>query len=306
MDASHVLFGLGVATASYTTLRFLRFIYLYTRPSSIKRYLYGDNPWALVTGASDGIGLGVAQELATNGFNIILHGRNPEKLERTKIRLHGEHQNVHFRTAVLNASTATSQQVDEFVASIDGLNLTVLVNNVGGGAKIQPLEKNTAEELDFLINVNARFPTQLTRALLPKLTRADGPTLIMNIGSLADSGVPYATVYGGSKAFNMAMSSSLAVEVKTEGKNIEVLAIPVGRVTDVAHSREPASFFTPTARIMARGCVGRVGCGRQVVVGYVGHAMQKFVIDLLPSIVFEMLVVPTMKDRKEKEERKKL
>ena len=306
MDASHVLFGLGVATASYTTLRFLRFIYLYTRPSSIKRYLYGDSPWALVTGASDGIGLGIAQELATNGFNIILHGRNPEKLERIKIQLQGGHENVHFRTAVLNASTATSQQIDDLVASIDGLNLTVLVNNVGGGAKIQPLEKNTAEELDFLINVNARFPTQLTKALLPKLTRADGPTLIMNIGSLADSGVPYATVYGGSKAFNMAMSSSLAVEVKTEGKNIEVLAIPVGRVTDVAHSKEPASFFTPTARIMARGCVDRVGCGRQVVVGYVGHAIQKFIVDLLPSIVFEMLVVPTMKDRKEKEERKKL
>ena len=196
--------------------------------------------------------------------------------------------------------------MDNFVASIDGLDLTVLVNNVGGGVKIQPLEYNTAEDLDFSINVNARFPSQLTRALLPKLARPDGPTLIMIIGSIADSGVPYATVYGGSKAFNMAMSSSLVVEVKTEGKNIEVLAIPVGRVTDVAHFKEPSSFFTPTARTMARACVDRVGCGRQVVVGYVGHAMQKFVIDLLPSIVFEMLVVPTMKEGKEQEERKRL
>lgn len=306
MDASQVFFGLGVATASYTTLRFLRFIYLYTRPSSIKRYLYGDSPWALVTGASDGIGRGIAQELAVKGFNVVLHGRNHEKLERTKIQLQGKYKNVQFRTAVLNAASATSQQIEEFVASLDDLNLTILVNNVGGGAKIQLLEKNTAEDLDFLINVNARFPTQLTRTLLPKLTRPDGPTLIMNIGSLADSGVPYATVYGGSKAFNMAMSSSLAVEIKAEGKNIEILAIPVGRVTDVAHSKEPASFFTPTARIMARGCVDRVGCGRKVVIGYVGHAMQKFVIDLLPPIVFEMLVVPTMKDRKAKEERKKL
>lgn len=306
MDSSKLLYRLGVAIASYTTLRFLRFIYLYTRPSSIKRYLYGESPWALVTGASDGIGFGIAQELATHGFNVILHGRNSEKLERKKIQLQGKYSTVQFRIAVLNASTATSQQMIDFVASIDGLNLTILVNNVGGGAKIQPLECNTAEDLDFLINVNARFPTQLTRALLPKLARPDGPTLIMNIGSIADSGVPYATVYGGSKAFNMAMSSSLAVEVKTERKNIEVLAIPVGRVTDVAHSKEPSSFFTPTARTMARACVDRVGCGRQVVVGYIGHAMQKFVIDLLPSIVFEMLVVPTMKERKEQEERKKL
>ena len=299
-----ILIWLGVITASFTTLRFLRFIYLYTRPSCIKRYLYGNSPWALVTGASDGIGRGIAQELATKGFNVILHGRNTDKLERTKIQLQKEHKNVQFRIVVLNASTATSQQIDELVASLNGLNLTVLVNNVGGGVKVQPLEKSTSEEVDFAINVNARFPAQLTRALLPKLARPDGPTLIMNIGSLADSGVPYATVYGGSKAFNMAMSSSLTVELKVEGKDIEVLAIPVGRVTDCAHNEEPSSFFTPTARTMARACVDRVGCGRKVVVGYIGHAIQKLMIDLLPSFVFDMLVVPNMKERKEKDERK--
>ena len=305
MYTSQTLVVLCVATVTRTALRFLRFICLYTRQSSIKLYLYGNEPWALVTGASDGIGLGIAHELAVNGFNIILHGRNPEKLHGAKFQLEGEHKNLQFRAAVLDASSATGQQIEAFVASLQGLNLTVLVNNVGGGAKIQPLEKNTAEDLDFLINVNARFPAQLTKALLPNLARKDGSTLIMNIGSLADSGVPYATVYGGSKAFNMAMSSSLAVEVKAEGKNIEVLAIPVGRVTDVAHSKEPSSFFTPTARTMGKSCVDRVGCGRKVVVGYVGHAMQKFVIDMLPSIVYEMLVVPTMKDRKAAEERKK-
>ena len=218
-----MFFGLGVATACYAALRLLRFIYLYTRPSSIKRYLYGDSPWALVTGASDGIGFGIAQELAAYGFNVILHGRDAEKLERTKIKLQVEHRDVQFQTAVLNASTATPQQIDDLVASVNSLNLTILVNNLGGGARVQPLEKNTAEQVDYTINVNARFPAQLTRALLCKLTRPDGPTLIVNIGSLGATGVPYATVYGGSKAFNMAMSSSLATEVKVEGKNIEVL-----------------------------------------------------------------------------------
>ena len=305
MYTSQTLVVLCIAFVTYTALRFLRFVYLYTRPSSIKRYLYGNEPWALVTGASDGIGLGIAHELAVNGFNIILHGRNPEKLQRAQSQLEGEHKDLHFRAAVLDASSATGQQIEALAASFQGLNLTVLVNNVGGGVKIQNLEKNTTEDLDSLINVNARFPAQLTKALLPKLARKDGPTLIMSIGSLADSGVPYATVYGGSKAFNMAMSSSLAMEVKAEGKNIEVLAIPVARVTDVAHSKEPSSFFTPTARVMGKCCVDRVGCGRKVVVGCFGHAMQKFIIDLLPSIVYEILVLPTMKERKAAEERKK-
>ena len=306
MNASQLFFALGIATASFTTLRFLRFIYLYSRPSSIKRYLYADSPWALVTGASDGIGLGIAQELATKGFNVILHGRNPEKLEKAKTKLEAEHKTVRFRTAVLNASTFTSQQINDLAASLADLNLTVLVNNVGGGVKVQALDKTTAEEADSAINVNARFPAQLTRALLPQLARRDGPTLIVNIGSLADAGVPYATVYGGSKAFNVAMSSSLAVEVTVDGKDVEVLAIPVGRVTGCAHNDEPASFFTPTARIMGKACVDRVGCGRKIVVGYVGHAVQKLLIDLLPSTVFEMLVVPNMKERAKKEERKKV
>lgn len=100
--------------------------------------------------------------------------------------------------------------------------------------------------------INARFPMQLTRALLPKVSRPDVPTLIMNLGSLSDQGVPYVTVYGGSKAFNMWKIASLAIEVKIEGKDIEVLAIPVGRVTDVAHNKESSPFFTPTTRVMAK------------------------------------------------------
>ena len=305
MYTSQTLIILCVAIVTYIIFRFLRFVHLYTRPSSIKRYLYGNEPWALVTGASDGIGLGIAHELAVNGFNIILHGRNPEKLQRAQSQLEREHKDLQFKAAVLDASSATGQQIQALATSVQSLNLTVLVNNVGGGAKIQALENNTTEDLDSLINVNARFPAQLTRALLPKFAGKDGPSLIMNIGSLADSGVPYATVYGGSKAFNMAMSSSLAMELKAEGKNIEVLAIPIGRVTDVAHSKEPSSFFTPTARVMGKSCVDRVGCGRKVVTGCVSHAMQKFVVDLLPSIVYEMLLVPTMKERKAAWERKK-
>ena len=304
MDVSQMLLGLGIATAFYVALEFLRFIYLHTRPSSVKRYLYGDCPWALVTGASDGIGLGIAQELATCGFNVILHGRDAEKLGKTKTKLQMEHKDIKFKVAVLNAATSTPQQIDDLAASFQTLNLTVLINNLGGGAKIQPLENNTADHIDYTLNVNARFPAQLTRALLRKLTRTDGPTLIMNIGSLGATAVPYATVYGGSKAFNMAMSSSLAIEAKVEGKDIEVLAILVGAVTDCTHTRASASFFTPAARTMAKACVDRVGCGRPVVVGYKGHAVQKLLVDLLPSFVLEMLVVPNMKARKEKEARK--
>lgn len=87
---SKVLLPIGAVLTFYLLLKFLRFVYLYTRPSSLKRYHYGHDgspPWALVTGASDGIGLGFAHELAHRGFNVILHARNATKLEGVNSQL---------------------------------------------------------------------------------------------------------------------------------------------------------------------------------------------------------------------------
>ena len=185
------------------------------------------------------------------------------------------------------------------VTSIKDLNLTVLINNVGGSAVCKPFEDYTADEVDAMMNLNARFPTLLTRALLPTFTRKVGPSLIVNVGSLGTVGVPYVVPYGGSKAFNMSASTSLEVELRVEGKRIEVLALLVGKVTGVGHSQDPVTFFTPGARTMARAALGRVGCGRAEVVGYVGHAMQKFVFDALPMWARESVLVPVMKGYKE-------
>lgn len=102
----------------------------------------------------------------------------------------------------------------------------------------------------------------------------------------------------------MAMSTSLAVEMRADGKNIEVLAIPVGKVTDVGHSKDPADFFTPGARTMARSALARVGCGRDNVVGYFGHAVQKFIFDALPSAAKESVIVPVMQRYRDNELKK--
>ena len=100
----------------------------------------------------------------------------------------------------------------------------------------------------------------------------------------------------------MAMNSSLAWNVKHEGGNFKILAIPVGRITDAAHSKEFASFFTPIAGTMARGCMDRVGCGRQVAVRYIDHAKPKHWS--LTSIKFEISAISSMKVGKENGEKK--
>ena len=295
MIFSQTFATIGIISTSFLFIRFLRFIHLYTRPSSLKRYLHSNDAWAFVTGASDGIGRGFAYELAQNGFNVVLHGRNATKLERVKAQLQDQFPMLGFRILIADASSSSYWQINDLVTSIHDLHLTVLINNVGGAITVAPLDDTTSEHVDAIINLNARFPTQLTKALLPKLTQTNSPSLIMNIGSMGDFCVPYATIYGGSKGFNMTWSSSLAMELKSEGKKVEVLAVSVGRVTDVSHNKKDASFFTPSAGTMAKAALQRVGCGKPVVVGYVGHALQKFLVGLLPFSITSRAITSLMK-----------
>ena len=302
-----LMYALGLVTTIYLAQKLLHFAYLYTRPSSLHKYHHGNQPWAFVTGASDGIGLGFARELASNKFNVALHGRNSEKLVNVQSTLEAEFPGIRFRTLISDASTATNADIGSLVASVEDLHLTVLVNNVGGGIQVQPLTETSAEEVDWTINVSARFPAQITRAFIRRFSTAQGPTLIMNIGSGAQGIVPYATVYGGSKAFDMAMSSSLRVEMRAEGlgEKVEVLGVSVGRVTETAHNTEPASFFTPDGRTMARAALARVGCGLPVVVGYLGHAVQIAIFEVLPMELASKFVTTVMKKRLEEARRKR-
>ncbi|KAI4225974.1 MAG: hypothetical protein L6R36_003510 [Xanthoria steineri] len=301
-----VFTGAGIATVVFLFLRFSRFVYLYLRPSSLYQYHYGEGPWALVTGASDGIGKCLATELARHSFNVILHGRNPSKLENVVSTLRHQFPQRQFRTAVLDASSATHRQISDLVSSFDDIHLTVLVNNVAGGQIVQPLTNTSPDQVDFSLNCNARFPAQLTRSLLPRFAGSKDRSLILNIGSAANTFAPYASVYGGSKACNQAMSICLNVEMVAENlaPKIEILCISVAAVTEAAQNKAPVSLFTPAASTMAKAILARVGCGRAVVVGYFWHAVQLAVLGLMPMSVTTSIVAPIMRERWEDEKRK--
>lgn len=92
-------------------------------------------PWALVTGASDGLGVGWAHELAAEGINVILHGRNSSKLDGIKSTLEAEHK-ICVRTLVLDAEKLPTSleegAYDEFdrliLDTVADIPLTILIN----------------------------------------------------------------------------------------------------------------------------------------------------------------------------------
>jgi 17beta-estradiol 17-dehydrogenase / very-long-chain 3-oxoacyl-CoA reductase len=278
-------------------------------PSTLHRYLrdhQGQKSWALVTGSSDGIGEGFAHELCSHGFNVVLHGRNVEKLSRVKEALLAEYPKVEIRIVIADAGSFTASIIDDIVASLQDINLTVLINNVGGTASLdvdfKTLESHTAKEVDALIGINLRFTTQLTRALLPTLKRSE-PSLILNIGSISDSGMPWLSVYSSTKAYMHAFTRALYFELKAYNHKIEVLGIQTGSVQSQQNQAD-TSFFVPSSRVMARSALARVGCGRATATGYFPHSLQGFFFSILPDWAMERIAVAYLKPLAENKSKK--
>lgn len=250
--------------------------------------------WALVTGATDGIGYGFVREFAARNINVILHGRNPAKLERIIRELKTEYPRLHFEPFVCDATDRPSWHA-AFAELIPRLrqrnvNLTILVNNVGGtpnprARTFLPLRDWTAAEVNAMLDMNVSFPTQVTRALLPILA-ANKPSLIVNMSSLAAATpLPWLTPYCASKAFNSQFSRALRAEIAAEGladedEGIEVLGITAARVQS-ASINVPATLAVPSSRDFVRSVIAKVGCGEDEIMGWWVHSVQVWVASCL-------------------------
>lgn len=309
MGISTVFFYLGLLTAAKYLSEVLSFIYLFARPSSLPRYLHHNPSWALITGSSDGIGRGFAEELCLQGFNVVLHGRNPDKLERLKADLNKTFPRRSVRIAIADALQSNrASSIQAVVDAVQDLNLTVLINNIGGitgmvNPTFKTLEALTTQEIDDTIQLNLGFATQITHALLPILQRHQ-PGLIINISSVAAvTSMPYLTVYSASKAYNMSFSRNLSAELKIEGKDIEVLGIIVGdTVTAGGRPGRTVGIMRPSSRAMAKAALQKVGCGRENVPGYLMHALQVSGLSSLPESLTASLVAEEMRKAKQEAE----
>lgn len=246
--------------------------------------------WALVTGATDGIGYGFVCELASRNVNVILHGRNPEKLDRIIKELQAKHPRLHFEPFVCDATDRESwhSKFAQLIPSLKerNINLTILINNVGGNPNINktfaPLQDWTAPEVNAMIDMNVTFPTQMTRAMLPILV-ANKPSLIINMSSMsAHNPLPWLTAYCASKSYNSQFSKALRVEVAAEGhgdeeEGIEVLSVTPALVQS-AGVPGPASLAIPSSRDFVRSVFSKVGSGDDEVVGWWVHSIQIWIV----------------------------
>lgn len=210
------------------------------------------------------------------------------------------------RIVIADAGSFTASTIDDIVASLQDIDLTILINNVGGTGALdvdfKTLETHTATEVDALISINIRFITQLTRALLPTLRRHE-PSLIMNIGSITETGLLWLSVYSSTKAFMHSFGKALRVGLMAYNHKVEVLGIQVGSVQSQQNQAD-TSFFVPSSRVMARSARARIGCGRANVTGYFPHALHALSFSVLPEWALDKLFVVYLKPLAENKSKK--
>ncbi|KAI6085629.1 NAD(P)-binding protein [Hypoxylon rubiginosum] len=298
-----VLRYIGAASLTYAAFKLFDYASFYLLPpASLARYhsrRQGNAAaWALVTGASAGIGFGTAQELAARGFNVVLLGHLPAELDAAAASIKAESRGtVQVRIVVLDAITATPREVDAAFESVRDLPITVLVNNVGGVPIAQPTIRNlyeyTAEDLDRTLNLNARFMAHVSRSLLPQLA-ANGPSLMLNVSSAARMGIPGVAPYSGCKGFIISLTAAMAREMAAAGKQVDCVAVIPGDVRSQSNTvaLTPGS---PDARQYGKAMLDRAPRAAQrgwlTCVPWWSHAVAIGALDMLPGwLVLRLLL----------------
>ncbi|KAF2866958.1 hypothetical protein BDV95DRAFT_583259 [Massariosphaeria phaeospora] len=284
-------------------LPLIHYLYSSGLPKYRRQHKDGEYSWALVTGASDGIGRALCSELSSRGFNVVLHGRNEVKLARVREELQAVHPQQHFRTVTADASSFSQADIDRIVSQVADIPLTVLINNVGGTAPLSSnfkhFEDTTPAEMEAVFSLNVQFPLQLTRAILPQLQQQQESTLVITCGSQASIGQPYVAAYSGCKGALHAWNRALAAEQYEDRSQVEILEVIVGP-TYTQNLQKDDNFspglFMPTADVMARAVLARVGHGHRTIVPYFWHLVQSAPLyALLPASIADHVIASILK-----------
>ena len=224
MDISNIFYFIGFSVTLYYSLKFIHFfLHFFSKKIDIKTRYYQKDSWAIVTGASDGIGKEFAKKFASLGFNVCLMARNKEKTDNVVKKIQFLSPNIKLQSFICDFKDAGN---DDFadkmrIKLLEFEDICILVNNVGLGANAFFLDA-TWEDMRDMINVNCLPIVLMTKLLSNHLLLRTKPSLIINLSSFTHLyPTPFCSVYGATKAFDDYFSRVLDFELS---KKIEILS----------------------------------------------------------------------------------
>ncbi|KAF8332403.1 uncharacterized protein EI90DRAFT_855788 [Cantharellus anzutake] len=268
---------IGLITTAILLRRFASFIHVYfLHRSAIQRYALDDDTFAVVTGATGGMGKAIAEDLYDRGFNLVIHGRSQEKLDRVKEELlqRGPLKKI-VHTLRINAEDTSTYDF----SSLKGLKITA-VFLVAGGASVQtvPYDQVSSEYANGVIRLNALFPIDLLRALLPQMRAAKVPMLVVGIGSITGRyPAPFLSIYSASKSFLLRLIHGLSIDESFHDPSADTTFhyMNVGEVISPGSFTKEPNLFCPTPETIARAIIRVVGCGHREVIPVAAKIMGK-------------------------------
>lgn len=285
-----VVFAFGISKVLFVSLNFTRMVLeLFVLPSvNFKKYGKGKGAYAVVTGASDGIGKEYAKQLGKRGFNLILVSRTESKLVDLKNEIEQE-CNIDVKILAIDISADSKENYAAIREIASGLPVTVLINNVGKSHSIPvPFDETDESEMRDIITINNTATLMITQTLLPQL-KASVKTLkcrglILTMGSFGGLlPTPFLATYSGSKAFLQSWSNALAGELSRESIDVELVLSYL--VTSAMSKIRRSSALIPNPKNFVRSTlnsIGRRGGAQEryaTSTPFWSHALYHFIIE---------------------------
>jgi short-subunit dehydrogenase len=241
--------------------------------------------WALVTGASAGIGVALAEELAAGGTYLVLTARRLDRLQEVAENLRKKHGVQALVFAADLARRDAPASIYEFCRG-KGLYIDLLINNAGFGQYGEVPQVQTQRLLD-MVEVNCTAVVHLTRLFLPEMVMRRGGDILILASTAAFQAVPYISTYAATKAFDLYFAEGLSEEMKPHG--IRVCALCPGSTESEFHAVAGQEQFTAKnqepADKVARTGLKALAAGKSYVICGVGNYLGAHSQRLVPRRV---------------------
>ncbi len=264
------------------------------RPGSTRRLRRADGllarygPWAVVTGASDGIGAACADLLAAAGFDVVLVARRQDVLERLAAGLRAQHD---VDVVVVACDLSSAAGVERLFAATAELDVGLLVAAAGFGTTGCFVDNDVADEV-AMVDLNCRAVVEAAHHYGRSFTRRGRGGIVVFSSIVAFQGVPNTATYAATKAFVQSFAEGIRPELKAAG--VDVLVSAPGPVAsgfaaradmEVGSAADPADVARATLDALGRRTTVRPGARSKLLGWLLSTAPRRVRTAILTKII---------------------
>ena len=240
-----------------------------------------ENKWALITGASSGIGVAFARELAANGAKLILTARRRDRLDALAAEFTSRGIETRVVVADLNDPSAPQQIFDATEGA--GLVVDILVNNAGLG-QFGSFVTGDADQEFSMVRVNCEAVVRLARLFLPRMVERRRGWMLVVASAASFQPVTYLSTYAATKAFDRFFALGVGAEVARFGVRVTALCpgTTESEFIDLAHAGQFLDRNLQSAAEVARIGIAALARGQHTISTNLTGKLRSFFVRFLP------------------------